>query len=118
MRHLGLGCFTLSLTTAYRRRAPLATALRVAARVTKQEGKKFHMTAEITSPDGHVIYSEATSLFIRAYERVPLHDDVVRAERALEGLSKEEYEAVLVKRAEGMRALYAHEETKGEKSKL
>lgn len=59
--------FTMTMTVNFRASAPLETDLIVRARVVGTDGKKTHVTAEMTMQDGTVI-ADSTGLFYTSEE--------------------------------------------------
>jgi len=58
----GRACMTAELTTRYRQHTPVATLLRVEARLVSVEGRKVRTTGELY--DGDEVIAEASGLFI------------------------------------------------------
>lgn len=59
------GCVTASLTMNYKSLLPLGATAFVESWIDKVEGRKVYALAELRSPDGKVLYSSASALFIQ-----------------------------------------------------
>lgn len=56
--------FTANLSIDYRAPVPAGSLLKLSVQFERQEGRKLYWNANMTNPDGSILYAQATSLFI------------------------------------------------------
>ena len=56
--------FTANLNVDYRAPVPANSRVLIRVRLSKQEGRKVHFSAQMTNLDASVLYAEATTLYI------------------------------------------------------